>query len=218
MQLVATTIGNVLLVANLLALVWRRRIPLACSFFAYIAAVTTCEYLISYAPARFNVREFWIVRQAAYDILKVAVALELGWRTFQAYPGARRAARIVFVGALLLVLAVMVDLPLDRAGEFRFLTWPKGSVAAIWLMSITLFLAIWFRIPLHPFRLAILEGFVPYLFIFSTIMGRLRPRLVLDGKTLNLLDTVAYTALLAWWLWAATRPDPGPATEEKRTA
>ena len=44
--------------------------------------------LVTLWPARFFTPSFWVLKQGVYDALKMAVALELAWRAFDAFPGA----------------------------------------------------------------------------------------------------------------------------------
>ena len=53
---------------------------------------------MSLALRRFFNDSFWILEQGVYDLLKMAVAVELAWRAFAAFPGAWRTARVVLLG------------------------------------------------------------------------------------------------------------------------
>ena len=90
------------LVAVLAGLFLRDRARLCWSFVAYAAAILLGNTLASFWPARFYNPSFWVLKQGVYDALKMAVALELAWRAFEAFPGAMRTAR----RAVLALLAV----------------------------------------------------------------------------------------------------------------
>ena len=47
---------------------------------------------------RFFTPSFWVLKQGVYDVLKMAIALELALRAFVAFPGAARTARVVDPG------------------------------------------------------------------------------------------------------------------------
>ena len=73
-----------------------------------------------------------------------------------------------------------------------------------------------FNLPLHAWYRAILAGFVPYLFVFSTLQSILSRRGISLAETIGSIDQVAYLALVGWWLYAAWRaeesvPDVSPA-------
>ena len=48
-----------------------------------------------------------MLKQGVYDALKMAIALELAWRAFEAFPGAMRTARVAVL-ALLAVSTVVL--------------------------------------------------------------------------------------------------------------
>src|SRR5258708_33754304 len=91
------------LLAIALGLILRSRWRLCWAFAAYIPVVLIGNTLVSWWPEHFHVYWFWMGRQVAYDVLKLGIALEVTWRTFRIFPGAR-----AMVGkTVLLILLIM---------------------------------------------------------------------------------------------------------------
>ena len=74
------------LLATLAGLFATRRLQQCLSFGVYAGVVAGCDLLITVFPERFYNASFWMARQALYDVLKVAVALELAYRVVRAFP------------------------------------------------------------------------------------------------------------------------------------
>src|SRR5712691_10052069 len=94
-------VDSVLVVAAF-GLVFRGRWRLALFFSAYVPVIVTCGLLLVIAPQFFFATWFWMAKQVAYDLLKLGIALELAWRTFRVFPGARAAARRTMLAILTL--------------------------------------------------------------------------------------------------------------------
>ena len=111
--------------ATLAGLVKSGRARYCLSFVAYLAAILTCEALYVLWPADFFVAVL-PRKQALYDVLRTAVALEMAWRVVRSFPGALRTARVV--GTLLLVgaIAVIASGP-HRSSYARSSTGSHGS-------------------------------------------------------------------------------------------
>jgi len=199
------------LVAVLAGLVVRGRARLCWSFAAYLAAILVGNSLTSLWPSRFYTPGFWVLKQAVYDALKMAVALELAWRAFEAFPGAMRTARralVALLGASTIVLAVFTP-PSSYATLWD---WQPSSVtAALWLLTATALLVVWYQVPVHEWQRAIMLGLAPYLLVFVIVLDLLKrhgwPAL---HATAGVVDSAAYLSLLAFWIWAAWRRDPSP--------
>src|SRR4029453_11449975 len=112
----------------LAGLVARGRARHCWSFVAYLCALVTCETLFVGWQRRFYTAEFWLAKQALYDILRTAVALEMAWRVVRAFPGALRVAR----GAALVLLSgstLVLALGPYRAHYQAIFTWQPRVVA-----------------------------------------------------------------------------------------
>ena len=152
--------------------------------------------------------EFWHFQQTALELVKLAVAVELGVRVVAAFPGTWRLARALLGAALLTTTAAVT---LGVAPQH-----PLLASGTIWLFATVSLVVILFNLPLHAWYRAILAGFVPYLFVFSTLQSILSRRGISLAETIGRIDQVAYVALVGWWLDAAWRaeesvPDVSPA-------
>jgi hypothetical protein len=198
---------KVALLATLLAILVRRLWPRCWSFPAYLIAILVGNSLVSLWPGRFYTHEFWVLKQAAYDVLKLAVALELAWRTVRTFPGAAAATRASAL--VLLPLSLAVILSGEDRGSYRtlFLWQPQVVAATVWIFTFTALLVAWYRLPIGWWHRAILLGFTPYLFVFVTWMSILK-KLEISNRFwawAGMVDSVAYLALMCWWAIAAWR-------------
>jgi hypothetical protein len=196
------------LVAVLAGLLVRGRARLCWSFVAYAAAVLVGNSMTSFWPARFLNPSFWILKQGAYDALKMAVALELAWRAFEAFPGAMRAARVALLGLLAMSTVVLGALT-PPSSYLTLWEWQPGvATAALWLLTATALLVVWYQVPVHDWQRAILLGFAPYLLVFVTLIGLLQRHGWSAATEMGTLDVTAYLALVTFWAWAVWRREP----------
>ena len=87
--------ANAVLVALLAGLIRRRRYSLSLVFVAYVIAVLVSDVLIMSRPQIFYQLWFYIAKQGVIDALKLGFVLEIAFRTFRVFPGARRSASLV---------------------------------------------------------------------------------------------------------------------------
>ena len=161
LQLVLSHAVKLALVAVLAGLVVRGRARLCWSFAAYLVAILAGNSLASLWPSRFYTPQFWVLKQAVYDALKMAVALELAWRAFEAFPGALRTARRAIL-TLLVVSTVALAVLTPPSSYATVWEWQPGSAtAALWLLTATALLVVWYQVPVHEWQRAILLGFAP---------------------------------------------------------
>lgn len=212
-QLIVAHATKIVLLATLVGLFVRGRHRSCWSFTAYVATVFTCNCLVSFWPSTFYVYDFWIRKQAAYDVLKLAIGIELGARAFAAFPGAMRAARVV---ALLVLTASTLLISSTAMGAFHTrVTWDwlaASFTAAVWVFGAVALLVLWFRIPVSRMHRAIMMGFLPYLAVFTLLTGLLKQQgWSFLGWIWN-IETAAYLLLVSWWSVSAWhRPEPAPA-------
>jgi hypothetical protein len=183
------------------------------TFPAYVLATLVCNTLQTVWPERFLNPSFWVLKQALYDALKVAIAVELAYRTFGVFPGAWRTARAV-LASLLAVSTLAVAVLVPAASYSNLYDWqPRISTAAVWLFTATALLVVWYQIPIRDFQRAIMLGFAPYLLLMVTFMGLLKRHGWAFRSTLGVLDAVAFISMVLFWTRAAWRADgaAGPA-------
>jgi len=202
---------KILVLLTLAGIIARRRWPLCWSFTAYLAIILLCNSLVSFWPDRFFQPWFWIVRAGLYDALKVAITLELAYRTFQAFPGAQATARRVVFALLVATTVVLVAVPWDSSYGAALFEWePRVLTGTIWLLNALAVVVIWYRVPIHPYHKAILLGFVPYLLVFTILLRLLRHYGWDILPVVQAADPAAYMLLMGWWAWAAWEPEAAP--------
>jgi len=143
--------------------------------------------------------EFWQFQQTIFELVKLALAVELGFRVVAAFPGTWRLARALLGAALLTTTAAVT---LGGAPQH-----PLLATGAIWLFAAVSLVVVLFNLPLHAWYRALLSGFVPYLFVFSTLTSILTRRGYPLAKTLGSVDQVAYLVLVGWLAYAAWREE-----------
>jgi hypothetical protein len=143
--------------------------------------------------------EFWNFQQTAFALVKLALAVELGLRVVAAFPGTWRLARGLLSGAL---LTTTVAVTFGNAPQH-----PLLATGTIWLFAAVSLVVIIFNLPLHAWYRALLAGFVPYLFVFSTLQSILARRGDALAERIGSIDQVAYLALVGWWAYSAWRAE-----------
>jgi hypothetical protein len=205
---------KVLVLLTLAGILTRRRARLCWSFVAYLGVILIGNSLVSFWPDRFFDAWFWMLQHAFYDALRMAIAVELAYRTFQAFPAAQATARRVLFGLLVITSLALMGLPKGMSGGSptlygtALLEWqPRVLMGTAWLMNALALLVIWYRVPLHAYHRAILLGFVPYLIVFTTLL-RMLDRYGWDVLPLvQAAEPAAYMLLVAWWAYAAWQPE-----------
>jgi hypothetical protein len=207
-------IAHAVKISVLLTLVgiWvRHRTRLCWSFMAYLSVILACNTLASFWPERFVTDWFWTLKQAVYDVLKIAIAVELTYRAFQAFPGAKVMARRVLFTVLVLTSAALVGVPREPSYPSGFLEWePRVLMGTIWLLNGLALLVIWYRVPLHTYHKVILLGLVPYLLVFVALLRMLRQYGWEILPLVQSAEPAAYLLLVGWWAYAAWQPETVP--------
>jgi hypothetical protein len=89
--------------AILAGLFARKRAHLCWSFVAYLVTMLVCNSLMSFWPDQFYRLWFYSLMQDLLQAMKLAVAAELTYRTFRAFPGAAARVRILLAPVFLLL-------------------------------------------------------------------------------------------------------------------
>ncbi|HSD29726.1 MAG TPA: hypothetical protein VLL75_20650 [Vicinamibacteria bacterium] len=204
-QVAVAAASRLALVVLLAGMVWRGRIRECWAFAAYVVAVLLGNMLVSLWPEHFYTPEFWVVKHGAYDVLKVAIALELAWRAFRAFPGALRVVRVVLL-VLLTASTVCLALFNPRSSYETVWEWQPGfATAAIWLLAATALMVVWYQVPVSGWQRAIMLGLALYLLVFVTLLGLLARWGWVLGPVVSMTETLVYLALVTLWAWAAWR-------------
>ena len=196
----------------------RRRVGVCWSFVAYLGVIAAADLLMLVWPDQFWLLWFFVGKELVINVLRFAVALELTYRTFRAFPSARATARGVLLLVLVVTLAIVFigteDLKApDGApalGPLMTRVQPRVLNGSIWLLSAIAGLILWYRLPVHPLHKAILVGMVPYLLIFSVSLNLLESRGWEIAAGASYLNTLGFLLALGYWVFAAWRPDAVP--------
>lgn len=201
LNFVIALIIETLMVAILVGVLRRGGLLRRClSFVLYVCVFLVFETLILFWPQYYWNRTVWNLTQATYEILKLAIAVELAVRALSAFPGTWKLAGRINAFILLATAAGW----LLAGAPYR----PLINTATIWLFAGTALVATYFHIPLHAWHRSILFGFTAYLTVFSTLTNIWHrhgwaPEVV---KMLGSLDQFAYLSLVAFWAYSAWRP------------
>jgi hypothetical protein len=168
-----------------------------------------CNTLVTFWPERFFVAWFWILEQGLLDALRMGIAVELGFRIFQAFPAAQATARRLSVVLLVVTSAALIGIPLAANLDVVLQWQPRVLTGTIWLMNGLALLITWYRVPVHPYHKAILLGFVPYLLVFTTMLTLLGHYSWLL-RAIQSADPAAFMLLMAFWTWSAWKPETQP--------
>jgi len=204
-----------LLLVVFAGIVAKKRYATTVVFATYIALVFSTDLLMLAWPGTFYTTGFYALKEDVINGLRFAVALEMSYRIFRAFPTAkqtaRRVLRVLLASTLVAVLfatADAVDAPalLDRVQ-------PRVVSASVWLFTALAGLILWYRLPVDAFQKAILVGWVPYLLVFSaalTYVGSHISQLPDANNRIieitNYVHTLAYLGLLVFWARAAWAP------------
>lgn len=209
-QLVLAHLNKVVMLAVLAGMIWRARAGQCWAFSLYLLATMTGNVLASFWPERFFTPSFWMLKQAVYDLLKVAIGAELAWRALAAFPGTWRTARVVFAGLLGVTTLVLVWVT-PRASYETLWTWhPSVLTGAVWPLTVTALIVTWYHLPIGPWPRAIMLGLAPYL--LSQVLLRMLQRQGLTFEWNGRADSVAWLVLMSFWAYAAWRHDETPET------
>ena len=209
LQLTVAHVVRLLLLVLLAGMLWRGRVRQCWAFAAYVLAALLGNTLVSLWPERFFNPPFWVLKQGVYDVLKIAIALELAWRSFHAFPGAQRTAQRVLLALLVVsTLCPRVRSPPRPSFETLWEWQPPVATAALWLLTATALMVVWYQVPVNGWQRAIMLGLAPYLLVFVSLLGLLERRgWAVVGELFATAETLAYLALVAFWSWAAWRRD-----------
>jgi hypothetical protein len=203
---VAKVIGlasTVLLLATLLGVLVRGHWRAWYSYALYISILplfTTLYFL----DARLYNHTVWTVQESLLNAVRFAMALELAARTFRGYPGARSTLNLVvmLVVAATLALVFPGGSPTDYAyfvGDLQ----PRLLSGSIWLFTAIAALILWYRLPVLPFRKAILLSYLPYLIFSTAFLGLLKEYGWERSQPLQYLNQLVYLALVSFWTYVA---------------
>lgn len=208
LQTTIAVLGLITMSVLLAGLVRRRRYDVAYTFTFYLIVVFVTEILTLAWPETFYRRSFYLQKENVINALRFAVALELMYRTFSAFPSAHRTARTVFLALVTATLVVVLASTGEQPDAFALLNkvQPRVISATVWLFTALAALILWYRLPVESFHKAILLGWVPFLLIFSAALNYVGEYGLEVREASNYVHTVAYQGLLVFWAKAAWAP------------
>jgi hypothetical protein len=205
--LVAHTVKLVIL-ATLVGLYARGRSRRCYAVVAYLWFALIGNSMTTFWPRVFFNFDFWVLRQAVFDFLKLAIGVEIAVRAFAAFPGARAAwERLVAVAVVIGTTLAMVFVPHAPTYGIVFARQPHVVAATVWLFTITALVVVYYKIPIDPWHRAILLGLTPYQFVFTTIVAMMAELGTPMFAGLSIIDSGAYLLLMGWWAQSAWRPE-----------
>jgi len=213
---------DLLIVAVLAGLVVRRRYAACYCFALLLVSVLISDLMMGLWPDRFYTKRFWLIKEGFLHVLTLAVALELTFRVFHAFPGASWTARRVFIAVLGLTALMAIQVfpwgqsePTSTLAEQVF---PRVLNGAVWLFAGISALILWYRLPVDPLHKAILIGSIPYLMLFTVVLNWLHSFGWEElAEMLSYLESSAYLLVVAYWTYAAWHPSRVPAQAPEPT-
>jgi hypothetical protein len=173
--------------------------------FALYAALMPSFTLLYLLDGRFYAKDVWMVEQSLINAVRVAMALELAGRTFRAFPGARSTLNVV------VMLVVVTTVALARPSydpDHDYLNFvvnlqPRLISGSVWLFTAIAALILWYRLPVLPFRKAILLSYLPYLIVSTAFLNVLKEYGWDRLHVLQYLNQAVYLALVSFWVRTA---------------
>jgi hypothetical protein len=212
------------LTAILIARGHHRRLPV---FTVYAAGIALASLALGLAYALHSrVWGVWIAYQVVSAALRFAVAVELSYAIFGAFPAAAATARKVTFALLGLTALSAMTAP-DAGGHYSRMTADvitRVGTGTVWIFTGLAALVLWYRIPLGAMPRAILLGYAPYLILSSAATSLLSAFGWHLRTEVGYVNTLAYFALIHYWCQVAWRtvpqavPPPPPASAVPQVA
>jgi hypothetical protein len=197
---------KVLLVAALAGLYARGRSGRSLAIVAYLWAALLGNSLTTFWPQVFFNYDFWMRRQALFDVLKLLVGVEIALRAFRVFPGARATwERLLAATVVVATTAAFWFLPRDAPPGVSFAHQPQIIAGTVWLFTITSLVIVHYRIPIDPWHRAVLLAFVPYQLVFTTAITIMQGLGGSVHPAMGFLDGAAYLVMIAYWAQTAWR-------------
>jgi len=199
-----------MMTAATIGLIVRGRWRLSIFFVAY-ALSNVVTVVVYFWPARFYTQAFWILTQASSDILKIGLAIEIGWKTFRRFPGAIRAIRGMALAVIAITIFMSLEMPLTNGRSSSFETAledfnPRIMDGTIWLIAAMLAVAWFYRVPIHAFHRSVLTLVALYSAFFGTLL-RLFGTYTFEvyRPYANAINFVVGAVIWSWWTYLAWR-------------
>jgi hypothetical protein len=211
-ELLLNHVMKLVCLAILMGLFARRRAHLCWSFVAYLVTALVTNSLMSFWPDQFYRLWFYTLMQDLLTALKLAIAAELTYRTFRAFPGAAARVRILLAPVFFVPVLFASKVPSGASyQDILQIYQPQIQTGVIWIITAITLLIAWYRVPVHAMHRAILIGFAAYLLIFTTLLNVLRDFGFENLRAfIGVADGYAYILLLCGWAYSAWVPARRP--------
>jgi hypothetical protein len=211
-ELLLNHVMKLVCLAILAGLFARRRAHLCWSFVAYLVTALVTNSLFSFWQEQFYRLWFYSLMQDLLQAMKLAVAAELTYRTFRAFPGAAARVRILLAPVFFVPVLFVSKVPAGASYQDIIQIYqPQLQTAVIWIITAITLLIAWYRVPVHAMHRSILIGFAAYLLIFTTLLNVLRDFGFENLRSfIGTADAYAYILLLCSWAYAAWVPARRP--------
>src|SRR5262249_49773379 len=150
--------------------------------------------------------DFWLAKEAVESLLKLAIVFEMAVRVLGRLPTARAAFAALFLLALLAIAGAVgptVGADVQTVAQDGL---PRLLYGTALLFAALLGACLWYHVPLYPMHKAILVGFVVYLLVFTVVLQVLQTLGWVARGPANVLNSVAFISLLAFWARSAWQP------------
>jgi len=204
-------LAQAVLIAGLLKRGHYRREPV---FLSYLVATLATNIAVG---LRYR-WDMWLLHQAVTAGFRFAVAIAVGIGVFRNFPGAVVTARRVTFVVLAMTLVAVLSLPRAQPTytDMVAVVIPRIANGTVWLFTAIAALVLWYRLPLSPLQKAILVGFAPYLLVFTVAMNLLASVGWQVRAYVGYADTLAYLALLSYWMGVAWHAEAGEPLDPPR--
>jgi hypothetical protein len=212
-ELAVVLLVNGLTLLTLVGLVVRRHISTCWTFGLYLLAVLVTDFImwadaVWWKTGLFYNRLFWLHKEILLNAIKFAIALEVAYRAFGSFPGARATAQfflVLLLGVTLISVMGASGLTPQATESLAGEVLPRIITGTTWLFAVIAVLILWYRLPIAVMPKAILIGFVPFL-IFSYLGLELQKANSWPPGWLAGFETWAYVVVLAYWARSAWQP------------
>lgn len=213
-ELASALLSGTLVLATLIGLVARRHLAVCRVFGLYLLTVFVSDLLMLLdatvlKSGIFYSRVFWLNKEILLNALKFGVALELAYRVFASFPGARATAQfllLLLLGTTLMSVASASGwsavAPESLAGSLQ----PRIVTGTTWMFALIAALVLWYRLPIKSMPKAILIGFVPFLLFSYLALELVKANNWPKQGWLASLANWAFLVLLGYWARSSWQP------------
>ncbi|MEW5975349.1 MAG: hypothetical protein AB1898_06025 [Acidobacteriota bacterium] len=213
--------------------VFKRRIPICYSFFAYLVVTFCFSLIVSWMYPLIG--RFYYYKELILDLVKMLVLLELNRKIFQYYPRVRRANQIVLLGSTVVFALYNWLAPPPNVSRWFFLAADLHSKIVQTLCLVYLYMSysiLFYRLHILPAYKSLILGFITSQFplalgfaLVATYGDDIRPHVGYSNAAFFLLALVIWGRVY-WPSDSGSHPinsvdprgvGPAPAGQEKRS-